>query len=92
MRDLKIEIVATNSGEGLSLLKEGACDFMICYADRSNINRVGDDILSGIKIAETEIVQCQLLKQIIRLSIQFRVIFHYLLIVNMLICANWSIN
>ncbi|MGK3624424.1 LysR substrate-binding domain-containing protein, partial [Acinetobacter sp. A11] len=56
MRDLKIEIVATNSGEGLSLLKEGACDFMICYADRSNINRVGDDILSGIKIAETEIV------------------------------------
>ncbi|MGF2337173.1 LysR substrate-binding domain-containing protein [Acinetobacter baumannii] len=56
IRDLKIEIVATNSGEGLSLLKEGACDFMICYADKSNIRKVGDDILSGIKIAETVIV------------------------------------
>ena len=38
------------------MLKEGACDFMICYADKSNIRKVGDDILSGIKIAETVIV------------------------------------
>ena len=52
----KIEITATNIDEGLALLKEGATDFMICYGDASNIERLAGNTLNYIKIAETAIV------------------------------------
>ncbi|SPL71896.1 LysR substrate-binding domain-containing protein [Acinetobacter stercoris] len=56
IQDFKIEILATNIDEGLSLLKEGSTDFMICYGHKLNDTLLKSNTLSYIKIAETEIV------------------------------------
>lgn len=56
IQDFKIEIMATNIDEGLSLLKEGTTDFMICYGDKKNDLQIDHNTLSHLKIAETEIV------------------------------------
>ena len=54
--ELKIEIVASNIGAGLALLKQGECDFLVCYSDHKHVHPMNDNILSGVKIAETELL------------------------------------
>lgn len=56
IKDAKIEIIAVNIGEGLSLLKQASCNFMVCYADNKSNGLIKEDILSSIKIADTQIV------------------------------------
>lgn len=56
INNFKLEIIATNVNEGISLLKEGACDFMICYADQNLISGVNARVLSHIKIGQTHIL------------------------------------
>ena len=56
LENFKLKIIATNVNEGINLLKEGACDFMICYADRGLISSVNARILSHLKIGQTDII------------------------------------
>ena len=56
IENFKLEIIATNVNEGINLLKEGGCDFMICYADQKLISSLNARVLSHIKIGETDIV------------------------------------
>ena len=56
LENFKLEIIATNVNEGINLLKEGACDFMICYADQALISGMNTRILSHLKIGQTDII------------------------------------
>lgn len=56
IENFKLEITATNLNEGINLLKEGACDFIICYADKKLISNINSKILSYIKIDQTDLV------------------------------------
>ena len=61
IENFKLEIIATNVNEGINLLKEGACDFLICYADKNLISSINLKILSYLQIGETDIVPVTLL-------------------------------
>ncbi|WP_445115503.1 LysR substrate-binding domain-containing protein [Acinetobacter sp. WZC-1] len=61
--NFKLEIIATNVNEGINLLKEGSCDFMICYADTQLISTINSSILSYMKIGETDIIPVTLMDQ-----------------------------
>jgi len=54
--DLKLEIIATNQQQGLFLLKEGSCDFLICYCDQQILNQLDHTFFSFHKIVEMEIL------------------------------------
>lgn len=56
LQEFKIELIAANVGEGLKLLKEGACDFLICYIDQYKINEINKEILDYLKLGSTQIV------------------------------------
>ncbi len=56
IENFKVEMIATNVNEGINLLREGACDFMICYADQHLLTSTNSRILSFMKIGETNIV------------------------------------
>lgn len=56
VENFKLEIIATNVNEGINLLKEGACDFMICYADQNLISGINQRVLSHLKIGQTNII------------------------------------
>lgn len=61
IENFKLEIIATNVNEGINLLKEGACDFLICYADKNLISSINLKILSYFQIGETDIVPVTIL-------------------------------
>lgn len=61
IENFKLEIIATNVNEGINLLKEGACDFLICYADKNLISSINLKILSYLQIGETDIVPVTIL-------------------------------
>jgi LysR family transcriptional regulator, hypochlorite-specific transcription factor HypT len=52
----KIEMQATNVFEGMQLLKQGLCDFMLCYADQKLLNNVSKGIFQSIQLGTTDIV------------------------------------
>lgn len=56
LQEFKIELIAANAGEGFKLLKEGACDFLICYTDQNKLNQINKDILDYLKLGEMDIV------------------------------------
>ncbi len=57
----KIEMQATNVFEGIQLLKQGLCDFMLCYADDKLLQGVSQGILQSIQLGSTDIVPVCLL-------------------------------
>ncbi|WP_288491156.1 LysR substrate-binding domain-containing protein [uncultured Acinetobacter sp.] len=63
IKDFKIELVAANVGEGFKLLKEGACDFLICYSDETKLKAINSDILTHLKLGDTEIVPVTLIDE-----------------------------
>lgn len=56
IHDFKTELIAANVDEGFRLLKEAACDFLICYSDHEKLKQINPNILSFLKLGETEIV------------------------------------
>ena len=52
----KIEMQATNVYEGMQLLKQGDCDFMLCYADQSLLDSLSHGLFSYIEIGQTDIL------------------------------------
>ncbi len=63
IKDFKIELVAANVGEGFKLLKEGACDFLICYSDENKLKAINSDVLTHLKLGDTEIVPVTLIDE-----------------------------
>lgn len=63
IKDFKIELVAANVGEGFKLLKEGACDFLICYSDETKLKAINSDVLTYLKLGDTEIVPVTLIDE-----------------------------
>ncbi|WP_151977246.1 LysR family transcriptional regulator [Acinetobacter soli] len=63
IKDFKIELVAANVGEGFKLLKEGACDFLICYSDETKLKAINSDVLTHLKLGDTEIVPVTLIDE-----------------------------
>jgi len=54
--ELKIEIIASNVEQGLGLLKDGSCDFLICYCDQKIIKKLGHDLFTFKKVFSVEIL------------------------------------
>lgn len=52
----KIEMQATNVYEGMQHLKQGLCDFMLCYADQKLLKSVSKGIFQSIQLGSTDIV------------------------------------
>ena len=52
----KIEMQATNVFEGMQLLKQGECDFMLCYADQKLLQQVSKGIFQSHQLGSTDIV------------------------------------
>lgn len=52
----KIQMQATNVFEGMQRLKQGQCDFMLCYADHSLLQTVSQGIFQSIQLGTTDIV------------------------------------
>jgi len=63
IKDFKIELVAANVGEGFKLLKEGACDFLICYSDETKLKAINSDVLTHLKLGDTEIFPVTLIDE-----------------------------
>ncbi|WP_343596281.1 LysR substrate-binding domain-containing protein [Acinetobacter sp.] len=53
---IKFEIMATNIGEGLQLLKEGKIDFLVSYSSKTVKQKAQSESLAAVKIGETEII------------------------------------
>ncbi|MFU8926698.1 LysR substrate-binding domain-containing protein [Acinetobacter puyangensis] len=56
IHDFKTELMVANVDEGFRLLKEAACDFLICYSDQQKLKQINPNVLSFLKLGETEIV------------------------------------
>ena len=56
LQEFKIELIAANVGEGFKLLKEGSCDFLICYIDHDKLNLVNKEILDYVRLGQTDII------------------------------------
>ena len=56
MEDLKLEIIAANLKQGMRLLKEGSCDFLIGYCDQKTLKELDSSLLMFQKIFEMEIL------------------------------------
>lgn len=54
--DLKLEIIASNLQQGLYLLKEGSCDFLICYCDQITLQQLDPSIFKYHKIVKMEVL------------------------------------
>ena len=55
--------MAANLGEGFKLLKEGARDFLICYSDETKLKAINSDVLTHLKLGDTEIVPVTLIDE-----------------------------
>ena len=53
---LKLEIIASNLEQGMRLLKDGSCDFLICYCDRNTLQQLDDDLFASRKIFSMEVL------------------------------------
>lgn len=47
---------ATNVNEGMQLLKQGHCDFMLCYADQALLDQLSYGLFSYIQLGATNII------------------------------------
>lgn len=54
--DLKLEIIASNAKEGMRLLKDGSCDFLICYCDKKTLQQLDPSFFVFHKIVEMEVL------------------------------------
>ena len=54
--DLKLEIIASNAKEGMRLLKDGSCDFLICYCDQKTLQQLDPAFFVFHKIVEMEVL------------------------------------
>jgi len=54
--DLKLEIIASNLQQGIYLLKEGSCDFLICYCDQLTLQQLDQSLFTYHKIVNMEIL------------------------------------
>ncbi|WP_151957673.1 LysR substrate-binding domain-containing protein [Acinetobacter guillouiae] len=54
--DLKLEIIAANLQQGIHLLKEGFCDFLICYCDQLTLQQLDLTLFTYHKIVNMQIV------------------------------------
>ncbi|MEQ1318443.1 MULTISPECIES: LysR substrate-binding domain-containing protein [Acinetobacter] len=54
--DLKLEIIAANLQQGIHLLKEGSCDFLICYCDQLTLQQFDLTLFTYHKIVNMQIV------------------------------------
>ncbi len=52
----KINMQATNVFEGIQLLKQGQCDFMLCYADQNLLHTVSQGLFQSMPLGTTDIV------------------------------------
>ncbi len=53
---LKLEIIASNLEQGMRLLKDGSCDFLICYCDRNTLQQLDHELFASRKIFEMEVL------------------------------------
>ncbi|MGE8538601.1 MAG: LysR substrate-binding domain-containing protein [Acinetobacter sp.] len=56
MEDLKLEIIAANLKQGMRLLKDGSCDFLITYCDHKTLEQLDPSFFIFHKIFEMEIL------------------------------------
>ena len=56
MEDLKLEIIAANLKQGIRLLKDGSCDFLIAYCDQKTLQQFDLSFFVFHKIFEMEIL------------------------------------
>ena len=56
MEDLKLEIIAANLKQGIRLLKDGSCDFLIAYCDQKTLQQFDLSFFVFHKIFEMEII------------------------------------
>ena len=56
MTDLKLEIIASNFKQGMRLLKDGSCDFLISYCDQKTLEQFDRSLFEFHKIVEMEIL------------------------------------
>ncbi|OAL76717.1 LysR family transcriptional regulator [Acinetobacter sp. SFB] len=56
MEDLKLEIIAANLKQGMRLLKDGSCDFLISYCDQKTLHQLDLSFFVFHKIFEMEIL------------------------------------
>jgi LysR family transcriptional regulator, hypochlorite-specific transcription factor HypT len=52
----KIEMQATNVFEGMQLLKQGLCDFMLCYADQKLLQQTSHGLLQSVQFGSTDVI------------------------------------
>lgn len=60
--DLKLEIIASNLQQGLHLLKEGSCDFLLCYCDQLTLQQLDSTLFSYHKVINMEILPVTAIK------------------------------
>lgn len=56
MEDLKLEIIAVNLKQGMRLLNDGSCDFLIGYSSQKNLQLLDPSLFLFQKIFEMEIL------------------------------------
>ena len=56
LEDLKLEIIAANLKQGMRLLTDGSCDFLICYCDDSTLQQLDRSLFMFHKIVKMEIL------------------------------------
>ncbi|MCH7336134.1 LysR substrate-binding domain-containing protein [Acinetobacter sp. NIPH 2699] len=56
LEDLKLEIIAANQKQGMRLLKDGSCDFLICYCDQKTLQQLDPSLFTFHKIVKMEIL------------------------------------
>lgn len=56
IKELKLEMIASNLEQGMRLLKEGTCDFLICYCDQKILQQLDQDFFAFRKISVMEVL------------------------------------
>ena len=56
LTDLKLEIIAANLKQGMRLLMDGSCDFLICYCDQKTLAQLDLSLFVFHKIEKMEIL------------------------------------
>lgn len=56
LSDLKLEIIAANLKQGMRLLTDGSCDFLICYCDQKTLAQMDFSLFLFHKIVKVEIL------------------------------------
>lgn len=56
LEDLKLEIIAANLKQGMRLLTDGSCDFLICYCDQKTLQQLDTSLFIFHKIVKMDIL------------------------------------